>query len=227
MSNHPNAADVALAGHNDDLSLVIQGFGAPEAHVRATALGSFHRLKELDWPRLKAGLTDDDVVVRRRATELSHRIATRDSPADSWSEGDLEAMHHVLIELVSDESSVAEVAAFALGELDPTLFDSTVSALALDPIARHHDDPLVRESAVAALGSLHAGLDAILNAMNDKATVRRRAVIALSPFDDPRADEALRMALDDRDWQVRQAAEDLVAIAEDGETSISDENETS
>ncbi|MFM2046123.1 MAG: hypothetical protein RL383_200, partial [Actinomycetota bacterium] len=38
----------------------------------------------------------------------------------------------------------------------------------------------------------------------------RRAVLALAPFDDPRVDEVLRAALEDRDWQVRQNAEDLL-----------------
>ena len=46
----------------------------------------------------------------------------------------------------------------------------------------------------------------------DKATVRRRAVIALAPFDGPEVDEALSGAsVGDRDWQVRQAAEDQLA----------------
>ncbi len=45
--------------------------------------------------------------------------------------------------------------------------------------------------------------------MTDKATVRRRAVIALAAFDGPEVDAAIAGALQDRDWQVRQAAEDL------------------
>jgi hypothetical protein len=36
-------------------------------------------------------------------------------------------------------------------------------------------------------------------------------VLALAPFDGPEVEEALRAALEDRDWQVRQAAEDLLA----------------
>jgi HEAT repeat protein len=43
--------------------------------------------------------------------------------------------------------------------------------------------------------------------------VRRRAVISLAPFDSPDVTAALRAALSDRDWQVRQAAEDLLAAA--------------
>jgi hypothetical protein len=40
--------------------------------------------------------------------------------------------------------------------------------------------------------------------------VRRRAVLALAPFTGPAVDAALADALQDRDWQVRQAAEDLM-----------------
>jgi hypothetical protein len=40
--------------------------------------------------------------------------------------------------------------------------------------------------------------------------VRRRAVIALAPFAGPEVDAALERARTDRDWQVRQAAEDLL-----------------
>ena len=66
---------------------------------------------------------------------------------------------------------------------------------------------------MAALGAIgdDAGLAAILGAMGDKATVRRRAVIALAPFEGPEVEAALAQALTDRDWQVRQAAEDLTA----------------
>jgi HEAT repeat protein len=45
--------------------------------------------------------------------------------------------------------------------------------------------------------------------MQDKPAVRRRAVLALASFDGPGVEEALERALVDRDWQVRQAAEDL------------------
>jgi HEAT repeat protein len=42
--------------------------------------------------------------------------------------------------------------------------------------------------------------------------LRRRAILALAPFDGPEVTAALEKALLDRDWQVRQAAEDLLAI---------------
>jgi HEAT repeat protein len=66
---------------------------------------------------------------------------------------------------------------------------------------------------VAALGALGdpAGLGAVLAACRDKPAVRRRAVLALAPFAGPEVEAALQSALEDRDWQVRQAAEDLLA----------------
>ena len=61
----------------------------------------------------------------------------------------------------------------------------------------------------------------ILAATHDKPAIRRRAVLALSPFLDPghpRADDvaaALAAAATDRDWQVRQAAEDITPTPDD------------
>jgi HEAT repeat protein len=82
---------------------------------------------------------------------------------------------------------------------------------ALIDVAGGHADPLCREAAVAALGAIGdpAGLAAILAATTDKPAIRRRAVIALTPFEGPDVDAALARALIDRDWQVREAAEEL------------------
>ena len=103
---------------------------------------------------------------------------------------------------------MVETAAFVCGERTPPP-PGAVERLA--EVATDHDDALCREAAVAALGAIGdpAGLAAILAATHDKATVRRRATIALAPFDGVEVDEALTRALTDRDWQVRQAAEDL------------------
>jgi HEAT repeat protein len=109
-----------------------------------------------------------------------------------------------VLELLADpEASVVEVAAWALGELAPP---GAVGALA--QVATDHPDPLAREAAVAALGALGDpdGLPAILHATGDRPAVRRRAVLALAPFDGPLVDAALQRALADRDWQVRDAA---------------------
>jgi HEAT repeat protein len=101
-----------------------------------------------------------------------------------------------------------EAAAWALGERGRKAADA-VRALA--GVATTHDDALCREAAVAALGSIgdERGLAAVLAATRDKPAVRRRAVIALAAFEGPEVDSALKKALTDRDWQVRQAAEDL------------------
>jgi HEAT repeat protein len=75
-----------------------------------------------------------------------------------------------------------------------------------------HQEVVVRETAVAALGSLghEAGLPAVLAATTDVATVRRRAVLALAAFEGPEVEAALERLSDDRDRQTRQAAEDLL-----------------
>ena len=50
----------------------------------------------------------------------------------------------------------------------------------------------------------------MLGALDDRPAVRRRAAVALAAFDDPAAEEGLRRAAADRDWQVRQVAEELL-----------------
>jgi HEAT repeat protein len=97
------------------------------------------------------------------------------------------------------------------GHLGGPAAEAAVAALV--DMATAHADALCREAAVAALGAIGdpAGLPAILAATTDKPAVRRRAVIALAPFEGPEVDAALERALTDRDWQVRQAAEDLLA----------------
>ncbi len=131
------------------------------------------------------------------------------------------AARHVdvsLVPLLDDvDPAVVEVAAWACGEHERVADDELDRLLALAGGAGQGGDPLVRESAVAALGAIgdERGLDAILRATTDKPAVRRRAVLALAPFVDPdharaaEIDAALARALTDRDWQVRQAAEDI------------------
>ena len=63
-------------------------------------------------------------------------------------------------------------------------------------VATTHDDALCRESAIAALGAIGdpRGLPAVLGGLDDKPAVRRRAVIALAPFDGPEVEAALERA---------------------------------
>lgn len=167
------------------------------------AIGAAQRLNILDNTILITLLRDPETVIRRRAID----VAAATPPAESKIERgpDLAAELVVLL----GDAACAEPAAFALGELGLAT-DEIVERLSDQALG--HDDPLCRESAVAALGALQAGLAAILEATADVATVRRRAIIALASFEGPEVDAALAKGLQDRDWQVRQAAEDLLEL---------------
>lgn len=185
----------ALAGHVGDEDAARRALGDPDPTVRATALGALERLGVLSAGDLSAALTDASVAVRRRACEATSRV-----PGD--------APPSLLATLRDDDPTVAEAAAWASGEREPA---EPGAVLTLAAMVTEHADALVREAAVAALGAIgdDAGLPAILAALDDKATVRRRAVIALAPFEGAAVDTALARGRKDRDWQVRQAAEDL------------------
>jgi HEAT repeat protein len=199
MSDSSRRRAVALAGHIGDESTARGALADPDATVRATAIGALARLGALTAEDLTGAATDGDARVRRRAAETAATFAL---PA---------VAHRVLATLLADaDATVVEMAAWACGEVDavdPAIV-ATLSALAGD-----HEDALVREAAVAALGAIGAadGLPAILAATRDKPAIRRRAVLALAPFEGPEVDAALERATQDRDWQVRQAAEDLLS----------------
>jgi HEAT repeat protein len=184
-----------LAGHDGDAATARTGLADPDPSVRAAALGALERLGRLSAEELGRSLEDPDPSVRRRACEAAAQVPGDRPPSLRRS-------------LSDEDPTVVEVAAWASGEREPAE-PGVVELLAA--LATGHDDALVREAAVAALGSLgdEAGLPAILAATRDKATVRRRAVLALAPFDGPEVETALEQARADRDWQVRQAAEDL------------------
>jgi HEAT repeat protein len=162
--------------------------------VRATVLTGLERAGALTDTEVSTALGDPSSAVRRRAASLAACHPTVD----------------LLGALADADSSVAESAAWALGEQGAVSVE-VITALA--QMATRHDDVLCREAAVAALGALghEAGLDAILAATTDKPAIRRRAVLALAPFEGPEVDAALERALTDHDWQVRQAAEDLLS----------------
>lgn len=185
----------ALAGHLGDAGTARRLITSPHPEVRAAALGALARLgdKVLGTAVLGA-LADEAAGVRRRAAELAASTP-------------LVPITRLTAILDDAEPLVAEAACWALGERE--------DAEAVDALARTaggHTDPLVREAAVAALGAIgdERGLPAVLAATTDKPAVRRRAVLALAPFEGPEVDQALQRALEDRDWQVRQAAEDLL-----------------
>jgi HEAT repeat protein len=176
----------------------------PDSRVRAAAVGALTRAgtpaaAHTAWA---TALTDEAASVRRRAAELTPMLATKVEAPD--------LIAPLLATLEEDDATVVEAAAWALGEMaEPAIEAGATSVLATT--ATTNDDPIAREAAVAALGALgdEAGLEAILQACRDTPAVRRRAVLALAPFEGPEVEAAIEQALDDRDWQVRQAAEDL------------------
>jgi HEAT repeat protein len=191
--------DAALAGHRGDEEAARQALADPAERVRATALGALARMRRLRPADVTAGLCDQSPTVRRRACDVSVSLKT-----------EARVLVPALMAALADRDvGVAEAACFALGELGADAGPPAVVALAL--VATDHHDSLAREAAVAALGAigLEAGLPAVLAATRDKLAVRRRAVLALAPFGGADVEEALARARSDRDWQVRQAAEDL------------------
>ena len=187
---------VAIAGHLDDEATARIGLADVDPKVRSSALGALARLGALDATTLTAACTDEAASVRRRAAQLTAGLAGVD----------------VSGLLADTDPMVVEMAAWACGERVDVDADTFARLCGL---AAGHDDALVREAAVAALGAIgdQAALGVVLAATHDKPAVRRRAVIALAAFDGDGVDQALRDALNDRDWQVRQAAEELLSIA--------------
>ena len=204
----------AVAGHDGDVATARALAADPDADVRSTALGALARLGALTAPDLVAAAEDPAGAVRRRVAEvLADPAVGTDAP---------------LAALLGDTDPwVVEVAAWAAGErhgADPATGVAASPAPAatadrLAALAAGHDEPLVREAAVAALGAIGdpAALDVVLAATGDRPAVRRRAVVALAAFlDDARAVAALQRAGQDRDWQVREAAEILLDGLDDG-----------
>lgn len=206
-----------VAGHTGDLAAAGDLADDPDPLVRAAALGALVRAGGLDESRRAAAAADRDPRVRRRlAEELG-----RHQPWEAT-----ESVTNLLIGLLGDADPLtAEAAAWALGEVvsggePPDAAPAATSVASGQPLradalaalieATSHDDPLVREAAVAALGAVGdlAGLDAVLAGTTDRPAIRRRAVLALAAFlGEPGVDDALARAMDDRDWQVRQAAD--------------------
>jgi HEAT repeat protein len=185
----------ALAGHEGHAAQARAGLGDDDAGVRATALGALVRLGVATADDLRRAMSDAAPAVRRRAVE--------EAPGSG-----LDVVADLVGLLEDGDPGVVAAAADALAELERPV-PGAVEALVV--CARHHD-VLVREAAVAALGGIGdgAGLQAVLRACEDVATVRRRAVLALAAFEGAEVDGALERLTSDRDRQVRQAAEDLL-----------------
>lgn len=186
-------AEVILAEVAGDVRSLTEHLDNVDASIRTLALGALDRIAELDDDQLEHALEDPDRNVRCRAIELAvprHQIPLQQALDDP-------------------DDLVVETAAWALGERESN--DAEVIA-SLVRTAERHEVSICREAAVAALGAIgdERALPAILAALEDRAPVRRRAVLALAPFDSPEVTHALERATRDRDRQVRQAAEDLL-----------------
>ncbi len=190
---------IILAGHSGDAAKARLGLSDPDAEVRATALGALGRLGLLTVPELADALASPDALVRRRATDAALSVR---------GPGSRSTLYQFAIAALDDPDALVVVgAAWFVAERRVA-----PAVPALNRVAGHHDDTRCREAAVAALGAIgHSdGLAAVIAALDDKPTVRRRATVALAGFDDPRVADALRRSAEDRDWQVRQAADELM-----------------
>lgn len=199
-SDTPRRRAAAVAGHAGDVDAARALLTDEDPKVRATAYAALSRMGNLHADDICEALADADPYVRRRAATLAATATARDSVFTA-----------LFARLRDDEHLVAEAAAWSFGEWggeNPSIAE-TIEALAT--MTTDHPEPLCREAAAAALGAIGdaRGLPAILRACTDKPAVRRRAVLALAPFDGPEVEAAIDAALQDRDWQVRQAAEDL------------------
>jgi len=103
---------------------------------------------------------------------------------------------------------VREAVATAYGEIgDPALLEWLIDR------ARSDEDRQVKEAAVAALGSIGdpAAIEPLLELVKvGPPQVRRRAIAAITVFDDDRIEPALILAAMDRNPGVREAAEMVV-----------------
>jgi HEAT repeat protein len=204
------------AGHRGDHAEAASLLGDADPAVRAAALGALARLGALEAPVLRRALADPDPGVRRRGCEEVGRVLARQGPqappgrplraGPIQPTGDLVRLLEA--QLDGGDPAVVEAAAWALGEAGP-------AAAAVVPrlvSTTRHRSALCREAAVAALGAIGdpAGLPAVLAALGDRPPVRRRAALSLAAFAGAEAEDGLRRAAADRDWQVRQVAEELL-----------------
>lgn len=187
--------DLIQKARQGDLALAREAFTNPDPRVRASSIAVLSENNELDDELVTVALADIHPTVRASLARAA--CSNKAVP---------------IVRLLNDQDSrVVEVACWAAGEREES---EDVVVEMLSTIALDHDDALCRESAVAALGAIgdSRGLESILQATQDIATVRRRAVIALAPFEGQAVSDALEVALTDRDWQVRQAAEDILGF---------------
>ena len=181
-----------LAAYRRDESTVRSFLKHPDPSLRAAALSGLTQMKATTKEDSISALCDNDDIVLLRACELAPHLPEAD---------------YVKL-LDSDNYMIVEAACFAIGEVR----DNSGLEKLMD-IALHHKEPVCRESAVAALGSIgnKKALPCLITTLNDSANIRRRAVLALSVFiETAEALEAIKSRINDKDWQVRQIVENIL-----------------
>jgi HEAT repeat protein len=190
-----------IAGHRLDEAGARVHLGHRDPRVRCASLSALSRMGRLAEPDILEALADPAPMVRRRGIESA---TTQQPPVATPA-----VIASLLARLTDGDALVVEAACWSFGEREDRRATGALAA-----VATGHADLRCQEAAVGALGALGdpSGLPAVLEALRGKATVRRRAAVALAGFDTAEADTALRACLDDRDWQVRQVAEALVDL---------------
>lgn len=164
--------------------------------VRRIAVAATANHPELHARLIELLSSDPEPAVRRECAEILGRSG----------------LHPVadLERACSDAApEVREAAVNALGEIASTGSVDLLIATATD----QDEDKLVRESAVAALGAIGdpRSLSTLLELISiGPPQIRRRCVPALTVFDGPEVDAALRAAASDRNPMVRETAEMVV-----------------
>jgi len=146
------------------------------------------------------------VVIARLATDTNDAVRTAAAERLGWcGSSATEALDRMRGDLVP---AVREAVATAYGEL------GHAGAIQwLVEAANSDEDRQVREASVAALGAI--GSDDAIEPLLDLISggppqVRRRAIAAITVFDDARIEPAIRRAALDRNPGVREAAEMVV-----------------
>ena len=146
----------------------------------------------------------DTVVVLLRDEDPSVRAAA----AEALGSCGKRALEHLDAAAGDSEPKVREAVATAYGELaDPASISWLVGVGNEDP------ERTVREAAVAALGAIgdDSAIDPLLAFIaKGPPQVRRRAIAAITVFEDPRIEPAIQRAAFDRNPGVREAAEMVV-----------------
>jgi len=171
-------------------------------------------------------LDHDDPVLRRMATTaldaeacsqhfetlltlLADREASvRAAAAEKLGGCGNRSLDALIVASTDEEAKVREAVATALGEV------GNAGAIEwLIDAGRNDSDRTVKEAAVAALGAVgdDSALDALIEFVSSgPPQVRRRAIAAITVFDDESVEPAIRRAALDRNPGVREAAEMVV-----------------